>query len=59
MHLRHDLWKKSAGVNWLNLDNMGAVDLINSFSVGGHTRHIDVKQCFLMDLKEAKKLIVN
>jgi hypothetical protein len=30
----------------LEMDNKGAVDLINSFSVGGRTRHIDVKQCF-------------
>ena len=31
----------------LQITNKGAVDLINSFSVGGRTRHIDVKQCFL------------
>ena len=41
------------------MDNKGAVDLINSFSVGGRTRHIDVKQCFLRELKESKQLIVN
>jgi hypothetical protein len=29
-----------------------------SFSVGGHTHHIDVKQCFLQELKESKQLIV-
>ena len=40
------------------MDNKGAVDLINSFSVGGRTRHIDVKQCFLRKLKESKQLIV-
>ena len=43
----------------LQMDNKGAVDLINSFSVGGRTRHIDVKQCFLRELKESKQLIVN
>ncbi len=43
----------------LEIDNKGAVDLINSFSVGGRTRHIDVKQCFLRELKESKQLIVN
>jgi hypothetical protein len=42
----------------LEMDNNGAVDLVNSFSVGGHTRHIDVKQCFLQELKEAKVLVV-
>lgn len=43
----------------LQMDNKGAVDLINNFSVGGRTRHIDVKQCFLRELKESKQLIVN
>jgi hypothetical protein len=43
----------------LEIDNKGAVDLIISFSVGGCTCHIDVKQCFLRELKEAKQLVVN
>jgi hypothetical protein len=38
----------------LQMDNKGAVDLINSFSVGGRTHHIDVRQCFLQELEEAK-----
>ncbi len=42
----------------LKMYNKGAVDLINSFSVGGHMQHINVKQCFLQELKEAKVLIV-
>ena len=42
----------------LEMDNRGAIDLINSFSVGGCTRHIAVKQCFLQELKEAKVLVV-
>ncbi len=42
----------------LETDNRGAIDLINSSSVGGRTRHIDVKQCFLRELKEAKILVV-
>ncbi len=42
----------------LEMDNRGAIDLINSFSVGGHTRHINNKQCFLQELKEAKILII-
>ncbi len=42
----------------LEMDNRGAIDLINSFSVGGRTRHINVKQCFLRELKEAKILAV-
>ncbi len=43
----------------LEMDNKGAVDLIHSFSVGGCMRHINVKQCFLRELKEANQLIVN
>jgi hypothetical protein len=43
----------------LEINNKGAVDTINSFSVGGRTRHINVRQCFLRELKEAKQLVVN
>ncbi len=32
--------------------------MINSFSVGGRTCHIDVQQCFLRELKEAKIMVV-
>jgi hypothetical protein len=42
----------------LEMDNKGAANLVNSFSVGGHTRHINVKQNFLQKLKEAKVLVV-
>ncbi len=42
----------------LEMDNKGAVNLVNSFSVGGHTQHINVKQCFLQELKETKVLVV-
>jgi hypothetical protein len=31
----------------LEMDNKGAVNLVDSFSVGGRTQHINVKQCFL------------
>jgi hypothetical protein len=43
----------------LEINNKEVVDLINSFSVGGCTRHIEGKQCFLRELKEAKQLVVN
>jgi hypothetical protein len=42
----------------LQMDNKGAVDLINSFSIGGPTCHIDVQQCFLWELKEEKIMVV-
>jgi hypothetical protein len=43
----------------LEINNKGVVDLINRFSVGGCTHHIDVKQCILRELKEAKQLVFN
>ena len=35
----------------LNVDNMGAVQLANNWSVGGRTRHVDIKQNFLRELE--------
>ena len=50
LYVRHIL--KSIGLKVklpmiLEMDNMGAVDLANNWSVGGRTRHVDVRQCFL------------
>jgi hypothetical protein len=36
----------------LEMDNKGAKDLANNWSVGGRTRHVDVRQYFLRELKE-------
>ena len=36
----------------LTVDNKGAKDLANNWSVGGRTRHIDVRYYFLRKLKE-------
>jgi len=36
----------------LEVDNKGCVDFCNNWSVAGRTRHIEVKQYFLRDLKE-------
>jgi hypothetical protein len=36
----------------LEVDNKGAVDLVNNISVGGRTRHIETRQYYLRDLKE-------
>jgi hypothetical protein len=38
----------------LEMDNKGAVDLANNWSIGGPARHVDVRQCFLQELKESK-----
>ena len=40
----------------LNIDNKGAVDLANNWSVAGRTRHMGAKQNFLRKLK-AKGII--
>ena len=36
----------------VEMDNSGAKDLANSWSVGGRTRHVDVRMFFLRELKE-------
>jgi hypothetical protein len=36
----------------LEIDNKGAVDLTHNWSVGVRTRHVEVRQYFLRDLKE-------
>ena len=42
----------------LEVNNQGAVDLANNWSTGGRTRHVDVRQNFLHELKEDGTLIV-
>eukprot|EP00957_Ditylum_brightwellii_P027798 2101723-Ditylum_brightwellii.AAC.2 len=37
----------------LFIDNKGAVSFSNNWSIGGRTRHVEVKQYFLRELKEA------
>eukprot|EP00957_Ditylum_brightwellii_P079760 6065057-Ditylum_brightwellii.AAC.1 len=37
----------------LHMDNSGAVDLVNNWSAGGRTRHMETCIFFLRDLKEA------
>jgi hypothetical protein len=43
----------------IEMDNKGAVDLANNWSIGGCTRHVDVQQCFLQELKESKVLDIH
>ena len=42
----------------LEMDNSGAVDLANNFSIGGRTRHVDVRQHFLRELKDEGLLVI-
>jgi hypothetical protein len=43
----------------LNVDNEGAKDLCDNWSVGGRTRQVEVKQMFLRELKESKMIDTN
>jgi hypothetical protein len=43
----------------LYVDNKGAKDLCDNWSVGGRTRHVEVKQLFLRELKESKHIDTN
>ena len=36
----------------LEVNNKGAYDIANNWSIGGRTKHIDTKQYFLRQLKE-------
>ena len=42
----------------LEMDNKGAVDLANNWSVGGRTRHVDVRNYFLRDVEDDGLLII-
>jgi len=37
----------------LEVDNKGAKDLAHNWSIGGRTRHVDLKYHFLRELKAA------
>ena len=42
----------------LEMDNSGAVDIANSWSVGGRTRHVNVRNYFLRELKDQGLLVI-
>jgi hypothetical protein len=42
----------------LKMDNKGAINLIDSWSVCGRTRHIDVSYFFLCEAKKKKVLMI-
>ncbi len=42
----------------LDMDNQGAVHLANNWSIGGRTRHIDVRSAFLKELIKAGVLVI-
>ena len=42
----------------LEMDNSGAVEITNSWSVGGRTCHMDVRNYFLHKLKDQELLVI-
>ena len=42
----------------LEMDNKGAVNLANNYSVGGRTRHVDVRFFYLRELKEEGLMVI-
>ena len=42
----------------LEMDNSGTVDIANSWSVSGRTRHVDVRNYFLRKLKDLGQLVI-
>jgi hypothetical protein len=42
----------------LEMDNTGAVDLVNNVIVGARTRHIETRQYYLRELKTKEILVV-
>jgi len=57
-HVIESLGLKVKSPMVLEMDNKGAVDHTNSWSVGGNMRHVGTKQVFLRELKEDGILIV-
>ena len=41
------------------MDNSGTVDIANSWSVGGRTRHVNVRNYFLCKLKDQGLLVIS
>ena len=58
MHVLNGMSLKVRKPLYLKIDNKGAIDLINNYSVGGRTKHIDVRQYFLRKLREQKVIKV-
>jgi hypothetical protein len=42
----------------LEMENKGAVDLANNYSVGGRTRHVDVRFFYLRELKQEGLIVI-
>ena len=42
----------------LEMDNKAAEDLVNNWSIGGHTRHVDMRNFFLHELKDEGLLVI-
>ena len=55
LYVKHTLESMGLEVNLpmlLYIDNKGTVDLANNWTVNGRTRHVEMRQYFLRELKE-------
>ena len=57
-HLIESLGQKVELPMVLEMDNKGAVQLANNWSVGGRTWHVDVRNHFLRELKDTGIIVV-
>ena len=58
MHVLESIGLKVKKPMVLEMDNKGAVDLANSWSVSGRSRHESVEHSFMRELKEAGILVI-
>ena len=58
MHILNGIGLKVREPLFLKMDNKGAIDLINNYSVGGRTKHVDMCQYFLRELRKKKVIKV-
>ena len=61
MYIYHTLTSVGLSVDLsmvIEIDNQGAVHLANNWSVGGRTRHVDIQNYFLQELKDNGMLVI-
>jgi hypothetical protein len=51
-------WNLKSSCQWYSKWNSGAVNIANSWSVGGRMRHVDVRNYFLQELKDQGLLVI-
>ena len=57
MHLMESIGLQVDNPITLEIDNEGCIDLIHKWSVAGRTRHVDIRKCFMSDMKEENIIV--